>query len=369
MEKAKQVITSFVSRDGKHNTTVDEDVRSSVTDEHVYPHQHEEVMTGLDKEIHQHHHHTVVQPIKVTEKHAEKHTHHSLPVEHKVFNHENEQELRDTLAQDMSKYKSNLVTHETTNSSSAAPVAVSEHVHHHVHEHIQPVVQKETIIPETVHTTRTIHETHHVKAVHHGTSILPPKTMEEWKNEGGVLGGRAAHALSETAGCPAPYKPDLQSEQMSADKNMHSSILKNKDAPATASNLGGTTAIEAQTTQKLPLKASDSRSDARSSTSSSSSDAGMAGDRRTGKTLLESGQKHYALGSGAAAAGMTSGAHHSASAPRAETAHVKERQKPFVDSLGVRQGPQTEHKRRSSLVDKLNPFKSTDGVKFGHIKN
>lgn len=368
MEKAKQVIANFVSRDGKHNTTVDEDVRSSVIDEHVYPHQHEDVMTGLDKEIHQHHHHTVIQPIKLTEKHAEKHVHHSLPVEHKVFNHESEQELRDTLAQDLSKYKSSFVTHETTNSSSIAPVVVSEHVHHHVHEHIQPVVQKETIVPETVHTTRTIHETHHVKAVHHGTSTLPPKTMEEWKNEGGVLGGRAAHTLSDTAGCPAPYKSNLQSEQMSADKNMHSSILDNNDAPATASDIGGTTTTEAQTRQKLPVKASNTRSDVRSSTSSNSSDAGMAGDRAS-KTLLGSGKNaHYALGSGAAAAGTTSGADLSASAPRAETAHVKERQKPYVDSLGVRRGPQNEHKRRSSLVDKLNPFKSTDGVKFGHIK-
>lgn len=67
MEKAKQAVANFVSSDGKHKTVVDEDVRPSVTEEHIRPHRHENVMTALDKEIHQHHHHTVVQPVKHTE--------------------------------------------------------------------------------------------------------------------------------------------------------------------------------------------------------------------------------------------------------------------------------------------------------------
>lgn len=68
MDKAKQVVANFVAKDGKHKTTVDEEVRPSVVDEHVHPHQHEDVMTAVDKEVHQHHHHTVVQPVKATEK-------------------------------------------------------------------------------------------------------------------------------------------------------------------------------------------------------------------------------------------------------------------------------------------------------------
>lgn len=64
MEKAKSAVSSFLSKDGKHKTTVDESINPHVTQEAVKPHQHEQVTTALDKEIHQDHHHTTVQPLK-----------------------------------------------------------------------------------------------------------------------------------------------------------------------------------------------------------------------------------------------------------------------------------------------------------------
>lgn len=67
MEKAKQAVAKLVSRDGKHTTEVDEDVRQAVTDEQVRPHRHEHVTTAVDKEVHQDHHHTTVQPLKAKE--------------------------------------------------------------------------------------------------------------------------------------------------------------------------------------------------------------------------------------------------------------------------------------------------------------
>lgn len=63
MEKAKNAVSSFLSHDGKHKTTVEEDVRGAATEEHIMPHKHEHVTTAIDKEVHQHHHHTTVQPI------------------------------------------------------------------------------------------------------------------------------------------------------------------------------------------------------------------------------------------------------------------------------------------------------------------
>ena len=67
MEKAKQAVANFISRDGNDTTTVHEDVREAKTEEHVRPHKHEEVTTAVDKETHQHHHHTSVQPVKAQE--------------------------------------------------------------------------------------------------------------------------------------------------------------------------------------------------------------------------------------------------------------------------------------------------------------
>lgn len=67
MEKAKAAVSKIISKDGKHDTVVDEDVRNPVTEQHVHPQQHEEVTTAVDREVHQHHHQTAVQPIQQQE--------------------------------------------------------------------------------------------------------------------------------------------------------------------------------------------------------------------------------------------------------------------------------------------------------------
>lgn len=63
MEKAKKAIANFISQDGKHHTIVDEVVRPVVTEEHQYTTRHEDVVTAVDKEIHQDHYQTVIQPV------------------------------------------------------------------------------------------------------------------------------------------------------------------------------------------------------------------------------------------------------------------------------------------------------------------
>ncbi|KAJ4160568.1 hypothetical protein NW754_003687 [Fusarium falciforme] len=221
MEKAKQAVSSFLSNDGKHKTTVDEDVRPHVTEEHVRPHRHENVTTALDKEVHQEHHHTTIQPITHKETLPEQHHHNLIPVEHKTFHHGNEQETRATLDREAAKFRDTSETHSTTHSSTTAPVVTGERIHHHVHEHVQPVIQKETIQPHVVHTTIPIHETHHAAPVHHGTSVLPTKTLDEFTTERGGLAEKAAQKLTEFEGCPKPYRKELQREQLDADKSMH----------------------------------------------------------------------------------------------------------------------------------------------------
>lgn len=67
MEKAKQVVQNFISSDGKHKTTVDRDTQPGITEEVVKPHQHENVTTAVDREVHQDHHQTIIQPIQAKE--------------------------------------------------------------------------------------------------------------------------------------------------------------------------------------------------------------------------------------------------------------------------------------------------------------
>lgn len=159
-------------------------------------------------------------------------------MEHKTFHHGNERDLKDKLQRDAAQYQSSSLTHETTHSTAAMPVLTGERIYHHVHEHVQPIVQKETIVQEVIHTTVPIHETHHAEAVHHGTSTLPIKTLEEWKTDGGVLGGRASTILGETDGCPQPYNKDLQSQQLGADRDMHPSMKER--LTGTAGSTGAT---------------------------------------------------------------------------------------------------------------------------------
>ncbi|KAF3352540.1 hypothetical protein HYQ45_000603 [Verticillium longisporum] len=220
MQKAKQAVADFVSRDGKHKTTVEEDVRREITEEHVMPHRHENVTTAIDKEVHQDHHHTTVQPIMAKETLAEKHTHNIVPVEHKSFEHGNDKDVRAKLDADAAQYRDTSTTHDTTHSSSVNPVVAGERIHHHVHEHVQPVIQKEVIAPQVVHTTIPIHETHHAAAQFHGTSVLPPKTLEELNSNKAGLDGKG-HSKVEYDGCPKSYNKDLQVEQGEGDRDMH----------------------------------------------------------------------------------------------------------------------------------------------------
>lgn len=55
--------------------------------------------------------------------------------------------------------------------------------------------------PEVVHTTVPVHETHHNPAQHHGTTTLPPVSVDEFKRQGGVLEGNRERT-SEFEGCP-----------------------------------------------------------------------------------------------------------------------------------------------------------------------
>ncbi|RDW80947.1 hypothetical protein BP5796_05645 [Coleophoma crateriformis] len=190
MEKAKAAVTGFLSKDGKHDTTVHETVNPAVQNEHVTRTQHENVTTAVDREVHQDHHHTSVQPVKHKEVLPEQHTHNMGAVEHREINHGNDSHVKQRLEAEAAQFKNTREVGETQHTSSAAPTMGGEHVHHHVHETIQPVIQKETIQPSVVHTTVPVHEVHHNEAKHHTASALPAVTMDEFKHKGGSLAGR-----------------------------------------------------------------------------------------------------------------------------------------------------------------------------------
>merc|ERR1712193_412636 len=157
-------------------TTVHEKVAPAVTHETVNRTEHEDVQTAVDKEVHQDHYHTSVQPV---------HDQAQLPEQH-----DNNDEVQRKLATEQARYRDESQRVEGKHTSAAAPVVAGEHMHHHVHETIQPVVNKQTVEPHVVHTTVPIHEVHHNAAQQHSTSALPAVSMSDFKKQGGVLSGR-----------------------------------------------------------------------------------------------------------------------------------------------------------------------------------
>lgn len=146
-----------------------------------------------------------------------------MPVEHKTINHGDKAEVQKALKRDAEKFKNTSTTHETTRTASAAPVIEGERTHHHVHHHVQPVIQKETVAPEVVHTTVPVHETHHNSAIHHETTTLPVKSLKEYTTGSGSIGAQATpRTLMEHDGCPK-----LQDKSLSKDARSKEAIHGN----------------------------------------------------------------------------------------------------------------------------------------------
>jgi hypothetical protein len=165
-------------------------VNPAVQNEKVTPTRHENVTTAVDREVHQDHHHTSVQPIQDREILPEEHTHRMGGVEHRNIKHGNDQHVKDRLQAEQAQFKNTREVGSTQHLASTNAAVGGEHVHHHVHENIQPVVQKEMIQPSVVHTTVPIHEVHQNEAKHHTATSLPAVTMDEFKRQGGHLSGR-----------------------------------------------------------------------------------------------------------------------------------------------------------------------------------
>lgn len=159
-------------------------------------HEHEQVYKPVDKEVHQEHHHTVVQPVKDREVLPEQHTQVQEGTKTKIIS--NAESKEDTAARLEAEAAKLGVDHDTTevgatkHTKSAAPTKEAEHVHHHVHEHVQPVVEKTTVQPHVIHKVKPVHEIHQKETVHHEATTLPPVTMEELKKQGGDVAAATA---------------------------------------------------------------------------------------------------------------------------------------------------------------------------------
>lgn len=334
MDKAKQTISSFMSHNNEHKTSVDQDQRAAVTEEHIRPERHEEVTTAIDKEVHQDHHQTIIQPIKATERLAEKHTHNAAPVQHKTFEHDKPDKTKAMLDEDVARYRDSSVTHDTVHTTSKAGVVQGEHIHHHLHQHVQPVIEKDTIAPEVVHTTIPIHETHHAPTVNHGTTTMPVKSIEEFEKEhGGLVKGKQTATIGEFDGCAKTF--------IEGDKSGLAATKSATTAPTTTTTAGPGAQRGVQSMVDGVADEKSTRSKTAGTGVNSSTDYKIA-NQAANRAYNDSSVPRSSAGA-TAAPGVA--------APSKVTA----------DNMRASTNSSTGSSGKVSLKDKLNPFKDADG--------
>lgn len=127
-----------------------------------------------------------------------------------------------------------------------------------VHETVQPVIHKEVLAPEVVHTTIPIHEKHIAPSEHHGMSQLPMKTLDQMQSSGADLTA-GSHQVHQYEGHPKPYNQAMQPHPADVDlhpgrhdgthdpvKTGHFDHLKGSEAGTGAAATGAATGLGAR---------------------------------------------------------------------------------------------------------------------------
>jgi hypothetical protein len=130
MDKAKAAVSNFLSRDGKHETTVHKTVNPAIENERVTRAEQENVQKAVDREVHQDHYHTSAQPVQHRQVLPESHTHNMTCVEEREFRHGNDEHVRQRLEAEWAQFKSIREVGDVQHTISEAPTVAGEHVHH-----------------------------------------------------------------------------------------------------------------------------------------------------------------------------------------------------------------------------------------------
>ncbi len=119
--------------------TTDSDVAPAVEHTHIKKQHETREQTFVEKEKHQDHYHTTIQPVADTEVLPEKHTH-VQETEQRSINNDDGAAAAKAKA-DRAGFEST-TEERKVESATKEPTQTDEHIHHHLHETIQPVIEK-----------------------------------------------------------------------------------------------------------------------------------------------------------------------------------------------------------------------------------
>ncbi|PVH81716.1 hypothetical protein DL98DRAFT_514576 [Cadophora sp. DSE1049] len=170
---------SSTSQDVDADTTVDAQVNPAVEHTHVKKAHETREQTFVEKEKHQDHYHTTVQPLKDSEVLPEKH---DFTQEQKEKNiNRDDGTAREKADNDTAGYQSSI--DEKKSESQTKEPTVDEHVHHHLHETVQPVIEKEVLDPSVTHKRVDVKENIQEQSKHHGVTTNSSMSVDEFQKK------------------------------------------------------------------------------------------------------------------------------------------------------------------------------------------
>ncbi|KAF2965024.1 hypothetical protein GQX73_g8539 [Xylaria multiplex] len=161
--------------------SVDRTTAEAVEHETVHKKHLQREQQVIDRERHQDHHKTVVQPLKERDVMPEEHRYEQADVQRRNMNHNNEKDAKIMLERKQAQFKNTSEEAGTRSKTVQEPTLTSEHVHHHLHETIQPVIERETVMPSVTHKTIPIKEMHQDPTLDEGITINAPMSREEFE--------------------------------------------------------------------------------------------------------------------------------------------------------------------------------------------
>ncbi|KAI0856030.1 hypothetical protein F4860DRAFT_494471 [Xylaria cubensis] len=171
--------TSPGSGSNKDTTSVTKETAPAVEHETIRKTHEQREQKVLERERHQDHYKTTVQPLKEREVMPEEHQHEQANIQHKHISHD-QGDAKATHKNRQAQFKDVSKEAGTHSETIQEPTLTSERVHHHLHETIQPVVEKETIMPSVTHKTIPVKETIQEQTLDEGVTVNPPMSKEEF---------------------------------------------------------------------------------------------------------------------------------------------------------------------------------------------
>lgn len=116
---------------------------AAVQHEHITKTHEERAQEVVDKERHQDHYHTTIQPLKDSEVKPEEHNYRETVTENRSFNHEDSAETKAKLEAEKARFQNTVSEGATAESkTNEGAVAGEDKIIHHHHEIVQPVIEK-----------------------------------------------------------------------------------------------------------------------------------------------------------------------------------------------------------------------------------